>query len=609
MSELDTVDPVKILIVDDDELTTVTICEYFNEYDDSIIPRVANDPLDVIDILRRDKEIKLLLCDYMMPKLNGLELLIRIKEEFPNMPFILMTGQGTRNLKREGLKRGAVRYLEKPLKLDELSTVIHEELNALDSGFRGMVESIQLADIIQLISISERSVTLNISRKKKDANVYFLNGEIVHAEYGELSGLDAINEILTWKRGNFTLDEAFTTPKRTITQSWQAILLDAARKMDETKAKEAGVEEFSPVTGSSFEGALDHFLKAWLQWAREILKGEAALPLKAIKALDIPDNLWEMFLAKAVLIVKDEIARIKSNPYFDFSANRNTQENIVDQLGNILVRRIVFTADSIKEIVESTLRDIYSQWQNEHLSIRHGAENPKYLAEELYKRASTVAQVSEGEMGLEIDTVVWACNVSGLELLGKAVRVEGELGRQWLSKEDFCNVVIRFLRIIDHYRIGRKLIQVTGSSETLGRISDIEKPEKVQEIDKPDPGLKKTVHDEKILIPDHEISQRPSKEKVAALVKDMANKQLYVEFMKEENYDYFAKTGIFSISDRFYDAVVKMICEQKSLKNALVVADNELYMLERQQYQIDVPAFHSSTKKFCDIIETYFTAN
>ncbi len=65
--------------------------------------------------LIRQEEPELVLCDLRMPGMDGLEVLEIIGEEWPDLPVIVMSGQGTVKDAVEALKRGARDYLIKPV--------------------------------------------------------------------------------------------------------------------------------------------------------------------------------------------------------------------------------------------------------------------------------------------------------------------------------------------------------------------------------------------------------------------------------------------------------------------------------------------------------------
>ncbi len=229
----------KILIVDDEEEITIAIGDYFTHHSLGIAPLVTNDPRQVFPILAEHEDVRLILSDFRMPAINGLDLLLRVKAQYPQIKFIIMTAFGTPELRKEGLKRGAIRYIEKPFDIGELAQVVQDALKDTPSGFGGMIESVQLEDIIQLIGLGQRTVALNISANEGKGTTYFVEGEIVHAICGDLEGEEAFYKMFCWTGGQFALSSLSGDPKRTISQSWQGMLLEAARLQDEALAKKA----------------------------------------------------------------------------------------------------------------------------------------------------------------------------------------------------------------------------------------------------------------------------------------------------------------------------------------------------------------------------------
>ncbi|WP_020677079.1 ATP-binding response regulator [Geopsychrobacter electrodiphilus] len=83
----------------------------------------ANDGQEAVELLKQ-QEIDVILSDVMMPNLNGLDLLRRIKEETPNQIVILMTGYTEKEVILQALKAGADDFISKPLNLLHLRTTI-----------------------------------------------------------------------------------------------------------------------------------------------------------------------------------------------------------------------------------------------------------------------------------------------------------------------------------------------------------------------------------------------------------------------------------------------------------------------------------------------------
>ena len=130
----------RILVVDDDEsLRWVTQVQL--EQTGYAVSAAANGPqaLDVIQQAGTD----LVITDLMMPGMSGLDLLKKIRSEYPSLLVIVVTAFGTVETAVEAMKGGAYDYITKPVNMDELRLIVsralehvnlREEVRTLRSG-------------------------------------------------------------------------------------------------------------------------------------------------------------------------------------------------------------------------------------------------------------------------------------------------------------------------------------------------------------------------------------------------------------------------------------------------------------------------------------------
>jgi hypothetical protein len=100
-------------------------------------------------------------------------------------------------------------------------------------GFSGAISLPLLADLIQIYTTSLASGGLTISRGGEAGKMWFEGGAIVHAVCGELIGEEAVYQLLRWHDGSFSLNQDERTVVRSITASWQQVLMEGCRRLDE----------------------------------------------------------------------------------------------------------------------------------------------------------------------------------------------------------------------------------------------------------------------------------------------------------------------------------------------------------------------------------------
>ena len=107
-----------------------------------------------------------------------------------------------------------------------------------ETGFRG-VQSKSLVDIIQLECISQSSAVLRITNAQSAGKIWIQDGELIDSEAAELVGEAAFAKILSWKTGNFETLPAEPSRPRTIFKSYNALLLETAHALDESREASA----------------------------------------------------------------------------------------------------------------------------------------------------------------------------------------------------------------------------------------------------------------------------------------------------------------------------------------------------------------------------------
>lgn len=101
----------RLLIVDDEPLLLKSLQLNLEDTAEQII--LAKDGLEALEILTKET-IHCVVCDIKMPRMDGVELIKRIRETGSKVPFIFYTGHGNNDLMMKALKYGAFDFLDKP---------------------------------------------------------------------------------------------------------------------------------------------------------------------------------------------------------------------------------------------------------------------------------------------------------------------------------------------------------------------------------------------------------------------------------------------------------------------------------------------------------------
>jgi predicted regulator of Ras-like GTPase activity (Roadblock/LC7/MglB family) len=107
----------------------------------------------------------------------------------------------------------------------------------------GDLKDLNIATIIQLNCVEKNTAELMVSARRGPATVYFSKGEIIHASYASEKGEEALYKILGLSEGEFRVVPLTDVPDRTIDTSWESLLLEGMRVIDEAEKGKAQIAE------------------------------------------------------------------------------------------------------------------------------------------------------------------------------------------------------------------------------------------------------------------------------------------------------------------------------------------------------------------------------
>lgn len=116
----------KILIIDDEPAIRKALKEIL-EYE-SFEVREAEDGPSGIKLVEKDT-FDLIFCDIKMPRMDGIEVLSKLKEMGVETPIVIITGHGNVETAVEALKKGAYDFIQKPLDLNRILVTVRNASN------------------------------------------------------------------------------------------------------------------------------------------------------------------------------------------------------------------------------------------------------------------------------------------------------------------------------------------------------------------------------------------------------------------------------------------------------------------------------------------------
>ena len=115
--------PIKILLVDDEKGFVDVISKRMSKRNIEVAKAYSGK--DALQVLRK-ADFDAVVLDLKMEDMDGIEVLKIFKKIAPDLPIIMLTGHGSEEAARDGIRFGAFDYLTKPCDFDELIMKIQE---------------------------------------------------------------------------------------------------------------------------------------------------------------------------------------------------------------------------------------------------------------------------------------------------------------------------------------------------------------------------------------------------------------------------------------------------------------------------------------------------
>ena len=116
-------DVVQVLVVDDEVHIRETLTGVLE--DEGYAAVEAVDGESALQLLA-SRRVDIMLLDIWLPGMGGLDVLARVKEQFPAVTVIMISGHGTVNIAVDAIKQGAFDFIEKPLSIDRILMVLEK---------------------------------------------------------------------------------------------------------------------------------------------------------------------------------------------------------------------------------------------------------------------------------------------------------------------------------------------------------------------------------------------------------------------------------------------------------------------------------------------------
>ncbi len=164
---------VRVLVVDDEEYIRLSLRELLSYLGYKVV--TATNGEDALKKLEQEK-YDVAFVDVKMPEMNGIQLLAKIRERFPDVSVIMMTGYATVENAIDAVKLGAYDFLRKPYDIEEVRVSINRllEKRRLEEEHKHAEEALQKT----LVELEKKTEELEAANTELEAFSYSVSHDL-----------------------------------------------------------------------------------------------------------------------------------------------------------------------------------------------------------------------------------------------------------------------------------------------------------------------------------------------------------------------------------------------------------------------------------------------
>ncbi|HEY6352269.1 MAG TPA: DUF4388 domain-containing protein [Candidatus Angelobacter sp.] len=238
---------IKVLLVDDNPMILTMLNQALAQFSSVTTMTDGADAL----LKAIDDKPDLIISDCTMDTMDGKQLLQKLKSRSAtaHIPVILMASKADITEKLKALQDTVEDFIEKPFFLKEAAARIKKVVDKIslekmareapgESVLRGNLAQMTVMDLLQSLDMGRKTCSLILSNNGDKCELFFTDGQINHATYGNFKGEEAVFKVLLWTAGSFEINFDGLSREQTVNRTTQGLLMEGLRLLDESNRGE-----------------------------------------------------------------------------------------------------------------------------------------------------------------------------------------------------------------------------------------------------------------------------------------------------------------------------------------------------------------------------------
>jgi len=188
---------IRVLVIEDDVDFGWNITRYLNSFPNEFLTQSAPDGETGLKIVA-STDVDIVLTDIMLPGIQGIEVIRKIFATDNAPQIVAMTGHTSPELRSLALREGALRFLEKPIDLEDLRLVLWEAIDLGPDAARDR-NPLDFIELCHLLVATIKTATVRIRFGRDVGHLSVRDGSVVHASTTRLEGIEAFHRMAGWR--------------------------------------------------------------------------------------------------------------------------------------------------------------------------------------------------------------------------------------------------------------------------------------------------------------------------------------------------------------------------------------------------------------------------
>ena len=221
-----------VLVVDDQQNITTFLCRAIQKRFPNVEATGLYDGYDALNWLSENNP-DVVITDLRLPRYGGLEIIMNTISRAPKTPIFVMSAASLiEEIKHMMVGVDSIRFYAKPFLMEKILVDLEDVLIGDPDS---VIQGISPISLLQVIKLEDKTCRLDFKQDGVTGRMYFVFGELLRAEVGELQGRDAFFYMMSFTNPKINVYYETKTRTTNVTETIENLLIELCQRLDQQR--------------------------------------------------------------------------------------------------------------------------------------------------------------------------------------------------------------------------------------------------------------------------------------------------------------------------------------------------------------------------------------